>query len=232
MTAPTPSDGARPDDPTARAERHAAAAAAMAPRRRGGPRDPHAHTRAVNTAKVALPALAALVLLLVGAWPLVTGDHETRKAGPESGELEMVDARYVGTDQTARPFEVRANRVVQTGQGGKLVELVEPQAEITLQGGDWLSITAERGRYDQTSGHLSLEGKVQFFHDGGYEFLTDQAELDTTKGLAWGDRPVRGQGPFGDIDAGGFRIVDDGNTIVFTGKARLRLDGNGTRRPG
>ncbi|WP_114392429.1 LPS export ABC transporter periplasmic protein LptC [Oleisolibacter albus] len=235
MASSSDSDGRQTDrtpPPQAGAAKgHASVAAAlMRPHQRL--RDAHAHTRLVNLAKVALPALAAATLGLILIWPLFTGGDGS-KAGPEAGSLEMVGARYVGVDTTARPFEVRAQTVQQTGNGGSMVDLGSPEAEITLKGGTWLNLKADRGRYDQTSGRLSLEGNVTLYHDGGYEFSTDQAELDTGKGLVWGNVPVSGQGPMGHVDAGGFRILDDGNTVVFTGRARLHLTGQGeSGRPG
>ncbi|HYE48444.1 MAG TPA: LPS export ABC transporter periplasmic protein LptC [Azospirillaceae bacterium] len=186
----------------------------------------HAHTRYVAIAKVALPALAGVVIAAMALWPLVQETTLPRTAGPESGQLEMVDARYMGTDRSERPFEVRAARAIQGTGPGKEVDLVGPQAEITLKGGDWVTVSAERGRYDQASGRLSLAGDVTLFHDEGYEFRTEDVQVDTGQGLAWGNARVTGQGPFGDIDAGGFRILEDGKTIVFTGKARLRLAGD------
>lgn len=229
---PVPPDGDRPASPRGpQAPAHSAVAAALTRRSpRGGVADAQQHTRMVNLAKVALPALAAAVLGLIAVWPLFTGRPDTRRAGPDSGQLEMVDARYLGTDKGARPFEVRAEKVVQVGGGTNLIELVKPQAEITMKGGDWITLSARRGNYDQKSGQLVLEGGVTLFQDGGYEFTTEMAQVDTQKGIAWGNAPVHGQGPTGDIDAGGFRILDDGNTIVFTGKARLLLvDGMGER---
>lgn len=229
---PVPPDGDRPAPRPGRPASARPDVAVALTRRpsRGGVADAQQHTRMVNLAKVALPALAAAVLALIAAWPLFSGRQDSQRAGPDTGQLEMVDARYLGTDKGARPFEVRAEKAVQVGGGSGRVDLVNPQAEITLKGGDWITMSARRGNYDQTSGQLVLEGDVTLFQDGGYEFTTEMAQVDTQKGIAWGNAPVRGQGPVGDIQAGGFRILDDGNTIVFTGRARLLLaDGMGGR---
>lgn len=182
-----------------------------------------ARTRLVNLAKVALPVAAALLIAAIAVWPILTAPPEVKPAeGTDTGRLEMVDARYLGADAHRRPFEVRAERADQVGTG-TVVDLVNPEAQMVLDGGQWLTVAAERGRYDQQSGKLSLEGNVTLFHDGGYEFATAAAELDTVRGIAWGNRPVAGQGPIGDIDAGGFRVLEDGQTVVFTGKARLKV---------
>lgn len=182
-----------------------------------------ARTKLVNTAKVALPVLAAALIGLIAVWPLFSGQSELRPGeGPDAGRLEMVDARYLGTDASRRPFEVRAERADHVGSD-TVVDLTNPEAHMVLNGGRWLTVAAERGRYDQRTGRLTLEGNVNLFHDGGYEFSTEAAELDTERGIAWGNTPVDGQGPIGSIDAGGFRVLEDGATVVFTGRARLHV---------
>jgi lipopolysaccharide export system protein LptC len=187
-----------------------------------GVRDPYAHTRAVRTARVALPVVAGLVLLMIVIWPLFGGSGDNSKAGPDQGDLEMTKARYLGTDTTDRPFEIRASRVMQLGDTGSKVDLTEPEADITMKGGDWLSLAAEGGHYDQDKNVLTLQGKVSIFHGNGYEFRTSEAALDVDQGIAWGNKPVEGQGPLGMVEAGGFRVLRDGDVLVFTGAARLR----------
>ncbi|TWB41785.1 LPS export ABC transporter periplasmic protein LptC [Nitrospirillum pindoramense] len=197
----------------------APAPAAPAPRGGASAR----HTRRVNQAKVVLPTLAGLTIAAIALWPLIKETTNPRPADPGTGQLEMLDAHFLGTDKTDRPVEVRADRAMQESNQDNLIDLVSPEAEITLKNGQWVTLNGDTGRYDKQSGHLTLEGRVTLFHDHGYEFTTDKAEVDTSKNIAWGNARVAGQGPFGDIDAGGFRMTDKGSTIVFTGKARLRL---------
>nr|WP_246463151.1 LPS export ABC transporter periplasmic protein LptC [Nitrospirillum iridis] len=197
------------------------------------------HTRRVNQAKVVLPTLAGLTIAAIALWPLIKETTSPRQADPGTGQLEMLDAHFLGTDKTDRPVEVRADRAMQESNQDNLIDLVSPEAEITLKNGQWVTLNGDTGRYDKQSGHLTLEGRVTLFHDHGYELTTDKAEVDTSKNIAWGNTRVAGQGPFGDIDAGGFRMTDKGSTIVFTGKARLRLvekdrhgDGQAPMMPG
>ncbi|WP_044564277.1 LPS export ABC transporter periplasmic protein LptC [Azospirillum sp. B4] len=198
------------------------AAAASRPNEQRG-RASARHTRRVNQAKVVLPTLAGLTIAAIALWPLIKETTNPRPADPGTGQLEMLDAHFLGTDKTDRPVEVRADRAMQESGQDNLIDLVSPEAEITLKSGQWVTLNGDTGRYDKQSGHLTLEGRVTLFHDHGYEFTTDKAEVDTSKNIAWGNARVAGQGPFGDIDAGGFRMTDKGSTIVFTGKARLRL---------
>ena len=43
------------------------------------------------------------------------------------------------------------------------------------------------------------------------------------QGTAEGDDPITGQGPFGTVAAQGFRILDRGDTIIFTGHTRMLI---------
>lgn len=194
----------------------------------GGGRDPFAHSKAVRVARVALPAVAGVVLLTIFIWPLFGGSSDKSKPGPAQGDLELTQARYLGTDKGDQPFEIRAERAAQQGGGRSMVDLTVPQADITLKRGTWLSMTAAKGAYDQDKQVLSLEGTVSFYHGSGYELRTQEAILDVKKGIAWGNKPVEGQGPMGTVEAGGFRVLQDGDVLVFTGHARLRAFGSGT----
>lgn len=181
-----------------------------------------AYTHFVRLSKVVLPLVAFGLIALLAAWPIL--DHsEERGAVPDGGELEMINARYFGFDRDSRPFSVLAERARQSTDQPGVIDLVHPDAEITLKDGSWLSVRAERGRYDEQAGRLLLTGDADVIHDQGYEFRTDEVHVDLNAGSAWGDRPVQGQGPFGEIFAQGFRIRDEGTQVVFVGPATTNL---------
>jgi len=175
----------------------------------------------VKFMKVVLPLLAFGIIGLLAAWPRIQGDQSgTRR---DSGELEMMRALYVGTDTQNRPFSLTADRAVQSTTEPGVLDLVRPQGELTLQDGTWIAVKADRGRYNDKTGKLLLLGNANLFHDKGYEFKSDEAHVDVRAGNAWGDLPVTGQGPFGEIFSQGFRLFDSGATIVFNGPAHLDL---------
>jgi lipopolysaccharide export system protein LptC len=176
----------------------------------------------VKFMKVVLPLLAFGIIGLLAAWPRIQGGDQssTRR---DSGELEMMRALYVGTDTQDRPFSLTADRAVQSTSEPGVLDLVRPQGELTLKDGTWIAIKADRGRYNDKTGKLLLLGNANLFHDKGYEFKSDEAHIDVKAGNAWGDLPVTGQGPFGEIFSRGFRLFDSGATIVFNGPAHLDL---------
>ena len=185
----------------------------------------------VQVAKVMLPVAAVGLIALVILWPhLRTEDLRFRigfaaiKSNAD-GDPNLLNPRYVGTDDDNQPYAVTADIAKKLdGEGMDVrIGLELPKADITLNDGTWLVLTAENGIYARRNKTLDLSGAVNLFHDSGYEFRTDKAQVDLARGIAEGDRPVRGQGPFGTLNAEGFRLLNKGRTIVFTGKSKMIL---------
>jgi hypothetical protein len=70
---------------------------------------------------------------------------------------------------------------------------------------------------------MSFASLLTLFHDGGYEFTTDQVAIDTKAAIASGQGVLRGQGPSGNLLATGFEIKDNGNQINFGGLGRVTV---------
>jgi lipopolysaccharide export system protein LptC len=187
------------------------------------------YSRFVSLMKFLLPAVAIGLLLLVVAWPRIQAglDHLrlsfARLDLTEARDLRMVNARFSGIDKRHRPFVLTANVARQMPDRNDLMALEGPKGDITLQNGAWLAVTAFTGVYLTQGQILDLFGDVKLFHDRGYELTTDTAHVDMAGGTAEGNDPVQGQGVFGDVTSEGFRLLDHGQTIIFTGKSRLHI---------
>ncbi len=187
------------------------------------------YSRFVHLMKYLLPAVAILLVGLVAVWPhLKPKDRGFRiefsaLKARETGDPNMVNARYLGSDKNNQLFSVTADLVRNAMKDAANVELVMPKADIALEDGTWLVVTAETGVYSRAAKTLRLAGAVNLFHDSGYEFRTTRVTIDLDEGSAVGTEPVEGQGPFGDLSAEGFRLLEKGKTIIFTGKARLLI---------
>ena len=186
--------------------------------------------------KYALPVVAGSVLLLVVVWPEFKPKPERFAVGISDlkvnveGGQRVVNARFTGVDSESRPFSVTADAVVQDADDG--VKLTQPKADVTLAGDSWVAIAAPQGTFWRKPRVLNLVGGVDLFHDDGYEFQTEEARIDFRIGAASGDTPVKGHGPFGTVDAEGFRIVESGNRIIFNGKSRLVIFPTATKPGG
>jgi len=202
-----------------------------APRRMQPPRlsGHNRYSHFVGLMKVLLPAVAAALILLVFAWPQFSFKDSRFRLGmarlslDQADSLTMLNARYDGVDERSQPFSVTANMATQSRPDDDLVHLELPKADMTLEDGAWLALTARTGAYQRTTETLDLAGSVSLFHDKGVEMRTESARIDLRAGTAEGQEPVEGQGVFGTIDAEGFRVLDRGQTIIFTGKSRLVL---------
>jgi len=201
--------------------------------------------RYVTLLRIALPLAALLLAALVIAWPQLQNRERTgfsltptRTDPKELEQLTMVNPRFVGLDSKQQPYTVTAKSATQERAGADLILLDYPQADILLDNGAWATVTGRYGRYSQKEQILDLEGDINVFHDAGYEFHTEQAQVDLANDTIAGDVPVTGHGPGGTIDANGFMILDHGQTVIFTGDSKLHLNpgsqgglGGGRREP-
>ncbi len=193
----------------------------------------------VGIMKVLLPATAVALLLLVVAWPQLRPRDDSFRlqiaaVGPAGGDKpQVLNPRVLGVDDRSRPFQITANvgsRIL--GEHGQEVyELEQPKADMSTENGSWVAVMADQGLYDGESQLLYLEGNVSLFHDNGAEFVTSAATVNLDDQTATGDVPIAGQGPTGLIEAEGFRLLDRGNRILFTGRARMTIFGGGGSAP-
>lgn len=187
------------------------------------------YSRFVTWMKILLPITALVLIVLVAVWPHLKLQDSRFSIGFTAlrvGNVEdpaMINPRFQGADKNKQTFAITADIAKNLLNAEKSVVLEMPKADISLDDGSWLVVTAETGVYVRQTETLTLKEKVNLFHDSGYEFRTDAAEIDLTTGSASGTLPVEGQGPFGNLKAEGFRLVDKGKTIYFTGKSKLTI---------
>lgn len=190
----------------------------------------HSHyARATRLLKLIMPTVAAILIGAVAVWPQIRSDDNklplaAAEVSPEEIEnLAMINARFMGIDGRNQPFTVTAEMATEVSPDSRQVHLSAPKADITLENGTWLALTADNGVFRQLDQTVELEGHVNMFHDAGYEFETTTAFVDLTQGAAFGFEPIDGQGPFGTIAAEGFQVFDEGERVIFTGNATLVL---------
>ena len=184
----------------------------------------------VGILKLGLPGIAVALIGLVVIWP-----HLYPAAGPiplastniSREELEtssMINTRYTGVDGRNQPFAVTAETANELNREAGLVELIRPKADITIESGAWVALMADTGIFARKDQVIDLAGNVNLFHDAGYEFRTKSAHVDLSTSIAHGFEPVWGQGPFGTIRSEGFRILERGTRVIFTGRSNLVLN--------
>lgn len=177
-----------------------------------------------------LPLAALGLLATIALWPEFESAADRgrvafrRVAEVRPDALHILNPRYQGVDEQNRPYNVTAERALQSGQEER-VQLEAPRADLLLADGGWVYLEARHGLYDREADRLDLAGRVTIHHDDGTQFVTEQAQLDVKTGHAEGDVPVAAQGPFGTLTAEGFRLRERGQVVLFTGRARVVLEG-------
>ena len=178
--------------------------------------------------KILLPFLALGLIALIIIWPRLKSE-DTFRIGFSSVRLSgsaqpgVDNARYMGTDENRQPYSITADLARISAKVDGLISLEMPKADLTLEDGTWLVLTADNGQFMEGEQQLDLEGNVNLFHDTGYEISTGELVVDLKKNVAESKLPVAGHGPFGELTSAGLKLVDKGRIIYFTGPANLIL---------
>ena len=190
------------------------------------------YSRFVQRMKFGLPVAAGVILLLVLLIPQFRSESERFRIGLRnmtdisSDTLSMQNARYFGTDDKGEPFSITAGSVKERPAPDKLIDLTDPKAEMAMKDGGRVNLNATNGVYDRTQEILELGGQVDLIQQDGYEMHTSQARVQLKESTASGDAPVKGKGKMGEIEAAGFKARQADNVIIFTGPAKLILNGD------
>jgi lipopolysaccharide export system protein LptC len=177
-----------------------------------------------------LPGIAVIVMSIALLWPSlqrtrdgVESSVKSTIAASKLGNFMMQKPKYFGIDKEGRPFKIEAKSARQHGPNSDNVSLVAPKGNMTLASGNWVAMQAKAGEYDQKTKVLILTGDVNVYHDAKYTFKTEKATVDVKTNDAWGDKPVVVNGPKANIEAEGFRVKDEGKTVLFIGKSKVIL---------
>jgi len=185
------------------------------------------YSRRVALLKLALPAIGGTLLLMVVAWPRLAPLFDRMRLSAidlrEARELRMVNPRYAGTDRTGRPFIVTAALGRQVPGRDDVVSLEGAHADLKSHSGANIAVGANSGVYQTHAQLLDLFGNVTVEHENGTKFVTASARLDAANNAGEGHEHIEGHGPQGDLSADGFRLIDKGEVIIFTGHVDLKL---------
>jgi lipopolysaccharide export system protein LptC len=183
----------------------------------------------VRVLKIALPLVMVVTLGYLGYWWLESRstvvNPELMQSVGESvkSEVTVNAVKYDGKDDRGRPFSITADSASHAEDDDRHISLKKPVADITLKSGSYVAVTANDGVLDRDSDIVTLTGNVTLFHDNGLSFQTNSATVDLKAKTAEGYETVEGQNGDGNLVSQGFRVLDDGDTIHFTGKAHMKI---------
>lgn len=188
------------------------------------------HSRRVDRLRFVLPAIAALLLAVVMAWPWVNGGYHglivpvfNRTAGDDADLMRMMKPRYVGQTETAEPYEVTASSAFLDPGNPDRIRLDQLTAVLEKTGAEDVRLRANEGVYHRDRSALDLDGDLELTFGGGYRFNTASAKVDLGKGQVVGPMPVTGEGPVGSLAADRFNIEDGGKILRFDGRVQVTI---------
>lgn len=196
------------------------------------------YTRFVLYSKWFLGVFGLLLIVLLVAWPLISGSRSgTRIAfiGTEqmpnatSSAPTMENPIYEGVDAQDRQFKVTGLRAIQ--QPGDVVLVQHVEGQLLTKGDAFVSLTAEQALYRQKDAVIDLSGNVTVMHSNGYIFTTPSASIATDTMEVSGREQVTGEGPAGNLLATGFKIRDNGNVVQFGGVGRVTVTIERSKNP-
>jgi lipopolysaccharide export system protein LptC len=147
----------------------------------------------------------------------------TAEGASQPRTIEPVPAADSDADTNDAGHPPAAQAAAAAAKAEDVINLQKLIADMTLTDGTWVALTADNGVYHRDDGTMDLSGNVTLFHDTGLSFQTDAATVDLKNDGARGDQLVEGQNADGEINSEGFEIKDRGQTILFTGRAYLKL---------
>ncbi len=188
------------------------------------------YTRIVRLLRWLLPLCALALAAFLLMWPtfnIIELPDVIPISGLEQPTAErstMTNVRFLGTDSDGRPFTINAERAWHDSERGETVFLEGVSGSITVGEGEWTSLRADSGYFEQKSQVLTLESSVQVTSSSGYRLDSERVLIDLEKGMARSDAMVKGTGPSGDLEAEGFEVSDHGGKFTFSGDVEILLN--------
>jgi lipopolysaccharide export system protein LptC len=184
----------------------------------------------VRVMKRALPLAALALALAVLGYALQPRDAGKvsmtfERIGTIENDLAMVNPKLTGTDDKGLPFTVTAAQAVQEGRGAERVRLEDIRAELSLEDGTVLNITAAKGVVDTRARQLDISGGIRFVSADGFTAETETAKADLKTGIVSGTVPVTADSKFGRVTAQGFSFEKDTKKLQFRGNVRMLVSG-------
>lgn len=186
------------------------------------------YTRFVSVMKWMLPTVAIILVALAFLLPGLEEQPDAisfdyKDVGVSDQKLTMRNPRFLSSDDGNQQYVVTAESATQPDLKSKKIDLVKLQADITLQNGQWLSLTAPTGTLDPDAQILNLDGGIDIFSDSGNQIYANSARVDLKEKVIDSPDGLRGHGPMGEIEAD--RLVADQlrGTIRFEGNVKMIL---------
>lgn len=186
------------------------------------------HTRLVNTLKLALPALGALLCIVYAA--ALIGSHSLSsdlanlpipRITPR--DLSMQNPNYDGVTDDGGRYRVAAARARQDFAQSDLIQLEEIKGELVGKDKSVTTLTAVSGVFNHKENRLELEQRIEIRSDNGFSADLTRALIQTREGRIASDEPVTVRFPAGTVASKRLEIRQKAREVTFVDEVVAQL---------
>ena len=185
------------------------------------------HDRIVRYAKIGLPIIAVLFLVLLAIAPFdqrgdVSFILDKKEVDKAAERMRIETARYTGEDNKGNKFEITANRAIQQRSDVPIVNIEGMMARLGLAQGP-LVMAANRGRYDLDTQQVDVVGPVRVVGADGYRLETRDVKVDLKQRTLASEGPASGAIRLGRFQAGQLSADLGERKVVLDRGVRLKI---------
>ena len=129
---------------------------------------------------------------------------------------------FVGIDKKNQPFKIMAYKATRLKNEPNIFNLEKPTGEINT-GKEKFFLSGNKGIFYKNAEQLEVKGNVTFDNGDEMTFTTSEMYFDFKKEILFGNKKVNGKKNNSVIVSEGFKIINNGEQIFFTGKTKLKL---------
>lgn len=189
-------------------------------------RNARSHSGRVRFAKLALPVIAVVVVLVAGGYMwlqrVAPGVALDLSGGTvRDGKLVMANPKVDGFTADDKPYSVRAARAIQDLTGTGIINLEHIQATLPMENGVSAQVTAPGGVFNSEANTLDFKESLAVKTTDGMRADFRSAAIDLATGSLKTSDPVRISMPGVVIEADRLQIDDNGARLLFESRVRL-----------
>lgn len=148
---------------------------------------------------------------------------EVKRAEQISSEVSDV----AGFDKYQQPYKMSASEGFQDKDHPNIIHLKQLIGNFRKRSGKTYDVVADVGVYDSKSKEMDLSGNVKITEPGRMTATMSKAHVGVESKDLVSDVPVEVVMDTGRINAGGMKITDDGQKILFLNGVKARFQGDG-----
>jgi lipopolysaccharide export system protein LptC len=208
----------------------------------GRRRDVHAfidatrHSRRVGIYRKIIPVITVVSVLGLVVMPLLSplralGGLSMGPVKLSGTQVTMDKPKMNGFKKDNSPYEVTATSAVQDIRKPSLIDLIEMKARMQMGSDGWATLESKTANFETQKEQLKLREGVVVKTQSGYDIRMKSADADFKAGTIISTEPVKVTSASMRVEADTLDVTDNGKAIIFKGRVRTTIVGEGGELP-